>query len=100
MGNSNGSGSEGKGGSGKAGKGGGGASNQGGGEGHVSAKPEKYLTVTVQGFLRQLPNGQLADVVTMELIEEDPKVAEKRAKALVKKSFYRVASVVEKYREQ
>lgn len=59
---------------------------------------EKIKTVwVIQAYQNEVENGQLLDVVTLELFAGSEIEAMKKAKRLVKKKFYRLASVIEKY---
>lgn len=42
------------------------------------------------------PDGNLADCVTLELIDKDVESAMKRAQKMIDKKFYRIKSVIEK----
>lgn len=57
----------------------------------------KYTVIVVQAHEGETPQGQLLNVTTLELMEDDPKVALKRAKKLVKKKHYRISQVIENY---
>lgn len=44
-------------------------------------------------------DGSLFDLVSMEFIEDDPKIAIKRAKQLIKKKEYRVSNIIERFQD-
>lgn len=50
----------------------------------------------VQGFEKMQPTGTLDDVVTVEVYAKNENEAIKKAKAYVKKRFYRIYQVIEK----
>lgn len=50
----------------------------------------------IQGYEQKLDDGRLTDVVTYEVYAKNEKEAIKKAKSYVKKTFYRVMSVIEK----
>jgi hypothetical protein len=50
----------------------------------------------IQGYEQKNENGSLNDVTTYELYAKDEKEALKKAKKLIKKSFYRISGVIEK----
>lgn len=50
----------------------------------------------IQGYEQKLEDGRLTDVVSYEIYADNEKEAIKKAKSYVKKSFYRVMSVIEK----
>jgi len=54
-----------------------------------------YLLFTVQGYETMTPAGGLTDVVSLTVMAKTEAEALKRAKELVKKPNYRVASVTE-----
>jgi len=56
-----------------------------------------YLVIVVQAHDGETPQGQLLNVTTLELMEDDPKQAVKRAKKLVKRKHYRVSQIIENY---
>jgi hypothetical protein len=58
---------------------------------------EKYLVVVVQAHDAETPEGRLMNVCTLQLMEDDPEKAIKRAKKLVSRKFYRVSEVIENY---
>jgi len=58
-----------------------------------------YLVFVIQAYSQRLDNGQLMDVVELQLIAESYKEAEKRAREIIKKEFYRLSTVIEKYHE-
>lgn len=58
---------------------------------------QKYIVIVIQGFNEEAPGGHLIDVCNIELMEDDPNVALERAKKLISKKFYRVASIIENY---
>lgn len=55
-----------------------------------------HLIFIIQAYESATDTGQLADVVTLELIDVNPKSALKRAESLIKKKFYRVSNIIEK----
>lgn len=57
----------------------------------------KYMVIVVQAHDGETPQGQLLNVTTLELMEDDPKQAVKRAKKLVKRKHYRVSQIIENY---
>lgn len=58
---------------------------------------KKIRVFVIQAFQVETPTGQLQDLVTLELIDTTFENALKRAKKLVKKKFYRLSMVIEKY---
>lgn len=58
---------------------------------------KKYLVFVLQAYVQKLDNGQLMDNVELQLIAESYKEAEKRAKEIIKKPFYRLSVVIEKH---
>lgn len=56
-----------------------------------------YLVFVIQAYGQRLDNGQLMDVVELQLIAESYKEAEKRAKEIIKKPHYRLSVVIEKH---
>ena len=57
---------------------------------------EKITIFIIQGFESENPRGNLADVTTIELIDNSTENAMARAKKIIKKKFYRVSSVIER----
>ena len=55
-----------------------------------------HLLFIIQAYESATDTGQLQDVVTVELIDKTPENAEKRAKSLIKRKFYRISSIIEK----
>jgi hypothetical protein len=58
---------------------------------------ETILVFIIQAYQNEAPDGSLADIVTLELIDKNPENALKRAKTMVVKKFYRLSKVVETY---
>lgn len=50
----------------------------------------------IQAFENQTPEGQIFDTVVLQLYASSEQEAIKKAKALVKKKFYRLSEVIEK----
>jgi hypothetical protein len=59
-----------------------------------------YLVFIIQAYELKTEAGQLIDWVQLELIDQTPEQAIKRAKELIKKSNYRVSAVIEKFHDQ
>jgi hypothetical protein len=57
----------------------------------------KYMVIVVQAHDGETPQGQLLNVTTIELMEDDPDRAVKRAKKLIKRKHYRVSQIIENY---
>lgn len=55
-----------------------------------------HLIFIIQAYESATDTGQLTDVITIELIDKDPKSALKRAESLIKKKFYRLSNIIEK----
>lgn len=55
-----------------------------------------YLIFIIQAYQSESPQGEIGDVVTIELIDQTPDKALARAKKLIKKKFYRVSNIIEK----
>jgi len=65
----------------------------------VSKKDKKVDTILVfiiQAYDKELDNGGLENVCTLELIDNDYKSALKTAKKIVKKHLYRLSGIIEK----
>lgn len=60
-------------------------------------KMEKYMVIVVQAFDHEAPGGSLINVTSIELMENKPDVALKRAKALIERKHYRISNIVENY---
>lgn len=58
---------------------------------------EKYTVIIIQAHDGETPDGRVMNVTTIELMEQDPEIALKRAKDLIKKKFYRVSQIIENY---
>lgn len=58
---------------------------------------QKYIVIIVQAHDGETPEGRLMNNCTLQLMENDPEVAVKRAKKLINKKFYRVAEIIENY---
>lgn len=56
-----------------------------------------YTVFVVQGYESATPDGSLNDVTGMELIADTEKQAIKKAKTFIKKKYYRISGVIEKY---
>ena len=54
------------------------------------------LVFVIQAYESKREDGALEDVVTLELIDKNEKSAMAKAKKLVKKKNYRLASIIEK----
>lgn len=54
------------------------------------------LIFIIQAYQTETPQGEIGDVVTIELIDKSPDKAIARAKKLIKKKFYRISSIIEK----
>jgi len=54
------------------------------------------LIFIIQAYESADDTGRLANVVNIELFDKTPENAIKRAKGLIKRKFYRVASIIEK----
>ena len=54
------------------------------------------LIFIIQGYDKRSENGNLEEVITLELFAKTEKEALKKAKQIIKKPFYRVSGVVEK----
>ena len=54
------------------------------------------LIFVIQGYEQKMEDGSLVDNCTLELIDKTPEEALERAKKMVKKSFYRIAQIIEK----
>lgn len=59
---------------------------------------EKYIVFIIQAYQLRTDTGQLVDTVTLELIDKDYQSALERAKKLVKRKHYRLASVIENFK--
>ncbi len=59
---------------------------------------EKYIVFVIQAFASIDPLGNMADVVTLELIAETQEEAMKTAKRLVKANGYRLARITELFK--
>lgn len=57
-----------------------------------------YLVFVIQAYVSRLDTGRLEDVTTLEIIDKDYKSAEKRARKIIKKPFYRLARVIENFK--
>lgn len=57
---------------------------------------QKYMVFIIQAY-DGLDHNQITDVTTLELMENDGNTAIARAKKLIKKKNYRIASIVENY---
>jgi hypothetical protein len=57
----------------------------------------KYMVIVIQAHDGETPEGRLMNICTLQLMEDDPEEALKKAKLLIKKKFYRVAEVIENY---
>ena len=55
----------------------------------------KYYFI-IQCYERREDNGTLTDTTSVELVDSNAKSALTRAKEIIKKSFYRISSVIEK----
>lgn len=55
------------------------------------------MVIVVQAFEAETPTGQLLDLTSLELMEDDPQKALDRAKSLITKKHYRVAQIIENY---
>ena len=60
------------------------------------AKVKSFLVFIVVGYEEKREDGNLADVVTFELIAKTSDEAIKKAKKIFKKPFYRISRVIEK----
>jgi hypothetical protein len=60
------------------------------------SKNETYLIFIVQGYKLMTEQGQLIDIVTIELIDESAENAIMRARKLIQKENYRVSNIIEK----
>ena len=60
----------------------------------------KILVFILQGYEQKLDDGRLLDSVQIELIDKSYENALKRAKKIIKKPFYRLSMVVEKYEDK
>lgn len=58
---------------------------------------KKVTVFIIQGYVQKLDTGALVDAVTFELMSDSKEDAEKRAKELVDKPFYRIQKVIETY---
>lgn len=56
-----------------------------------------YLIFVIQGFEHQSPEGQLADVCTLELIAKTEKEALAKARSIIVKEHYRVSNVIQRF---
>jgi len=57
---------------------------------------ETYLVFIIQAHNGESPDGHLTDYTELQLIDTSYDNAEKRAKRIIKKKFYRLATVIEK----
>lgn len=58
---------------------------------------KKYTVWVIQAYFEKRDDGTLIDSVLLEIIAENEKEAMKQAKNYIKKPFYRLAQVIEKY---
>jgi hypothetical protein len=58
---------------------------------------EKYLVIIIQAHEGEMPDGRILDATTIELMDDDPKEALKRAKKLIHKKHYRISNIMENY---
>jgi len=61
---------------------------------------QKYLVFIIQGYAQRMDDGSLTDTCELQLIDTTVDGAMKRAEEIIKKPFYRLSMVVEKYVEQ
>ena len=54
------------------------------------------LIFIIQGYDKRSENGNLEEVITLELFAKTEKEALKKAKKIIKKPFYRISGVIEK----
>ena len=57
-----------------------------------------YSVFIVQAFERETPQGDYIDYAKLEMIAKTEEEAIKKAKKYIKKKFYRIAGVIEKYK--
>lgn len=55
-----------------------------------------HLVFIIQAHDGESPDGHLSNYTELQLIDSTPESAEKRAKKIIKKKFYRLATVIEK----
>ena len=60
-------------------------------------KPKLYTIFIIQCYFQKTDDGQLLDNVVAEIIANSEEEAMKKTKAYIKKPFYRLASIIEKY---
>jgi hypothetical protein len=58
---------------------------------------KKYTVFIIQAYEERIENGQLRDVVIVEVIADKEKDAIKKARGYVNKPFYRVTQIIENY---
>lgn len=57
---------------------------------------KNYLVFIIQGHDGESPDGHLTNYTEIQLIGDSYEEVEKRAKKLIKKKFYRLATIIEK----
>lgn len=57
---------------------------------------KNYLVFVIQAHNGETPEGRLLDSCELQLIDTTLNGAEKRAKKIIKKKFYRLSMVIEK----
>ena len=55
-----------------------------------------HIVFIIQAHNGETPEGRLTDCTELQLIDSSFKEAEKRARKLIQKKFYRLSTVIEK----
>lgn len=68
-------------------------------QGNATGAPNNTIIIfIIQAYVERNDQGQLSDVVTIELIDTNPDHAIERAKKLIDRPYFRIASIIEKER--
>ena len=59
-----------------------------------------YLVFVIQAYQEKVDTGHLVDACELQLIAKTYEESLKRAKAIIKKPYYRLNVVIEKYEEE
>lgn len=59
---------------------------------------KKYFVFVIQCYDEKTEAGVLIDYVEIQLIDDDMKKVISRAQKIIKKKYYRIATIIEKYK--